>query len=173
MVLNGLPATVTSPTYPSVFRMCAMLSFILECGISTAGNSARCALRIRVNMSEIGSIIKLPACLRHTGNQSVQRGFAERQTRTTELAPITAAASAERTAIDQTRWAGVTRQFRQTGVIAFRFQFSAERGVFFHCLLLALIALFPCFLRHKIILLRLLPQLSARLPSRRPTGDPS
>ena len=35
-----------------------MLSFISECGISTAGNNARCALRMRVNMSEIGSLIK-------------------------------------------------------------------------------------------------------------------
>src|ERR1700754_1711621 len=105
MVLKGLPATVISATYPSVFRMCAMLSFILECGISTAGSNARCALRMRVNMSEIGSIIKLPACLRHTGNQSVQRSLAERQTRAAELAPITAPASAERAAVDHAGWA--------------------------------------------------------------------
>src|SRR5215472_19316142 len=105
MVLNGLPATVISETYPSFFRMLAMLSFILECGISTAGSNARCALRIRVNMSEIGSIIKLPARLGHTGNQAIQRGFAERQTRATELAPISAAASAERAAVDHAGWA--------------------------------------------------------------------
>ena len=34
-----------------------MLSFILECGNSTAGNCTRLALRIRVNMSEIVSVI--------------------------------------------------------------------------------------------------------------------
>src|SRR4051794_9688417 len=123
--------------------MCAMLSFILECGISTAGSNARCALRIRVNMSEIGSIIKLPTRLRHTRNQSVQRRFAERQTRTTELAPITAAASAERAAIHQAGWARVARQLRQSDVVAFRFQFGADRGVFLHRFRLALIALSP------------------------------
>src|SRR5215469_254866 len=143
MVLNGLPATVISETYPSFFRMLAMLSFILECGISTAGSNARCALRIRVNISEIGSIINLPARLRHTRNQSIQRGFAEGQTRATELAPVATAAAAERAAIHHTRWAGVTRQLRQTGVVAFRLQFGAERGEFLHRLLLALIALFP------------------------------
>src|ERR1044071_5382700 len=132
--------------------MCAMLSFILECGTSTAGSNARCALRIRVNMSEIGSIIKLPACLRHTRNQSIQRGFAERQPRAAELAPITTTATAERAAVDHARGAGVTGQLRQTSVIAFRFQLSADGGVFLHRLLLALIALFPCFLRHKIYL---------------------
>ena len=36
-----------------------MLSFILECGISTAGSNARLALRMRVSMSEIGSVIVL------------------------------------------------------------------------------------------------------------------
>src|SRR5437763_1324496 len=120
--------------------MCAMLSFILECGISTAGSNARCALRIRVNMSEIGSIIKLPARLRHTRDQSIQCGFAEGQPRAAKLPPIAAAASAERAAVDHARRARVTRQLRQAGVIAFRLQFSAERGVFLHRLLLALIA---------------------------------
>src|SRR5262245_4721411 len=37
--------------------MPAMLSFNREWGTSTVGKSARCALRIRVNMSEIGSVI--------------------------------------------------------------------------------------------------------------------
>src|SRR5215469_3170461 len=138
MVLNGLPATVISETYPSFFRMLAILSFILECGISTAGNNARCALRIRVNISEIGSIIKLPARLRHTRNQSIQRRFAEGQTRATELAPITTTATAERAAVHHPRWAGVTRQLRQTGVVAFRLQLGSECGVFLHRILLAL-----------------------------------
>ena len=35
-----------------------MLSFIRECGNSTVGSNARPALRMRVNMSEIGSIIR-------------------------------------------------------------------------------------------------------------------
>src|SRR6185437_9970303 len=53
--------------------------------------------RTRTNQS-------LPARLRHTRNQSVQRGFAERQSGTTELPPITASASAERAAVDQAGW---------------------------------------------------------------------
>src|SRR6185437_11545432 len=145
--------------------MCAMLSFILECGISTAGSNARCALRIRVNMSEIGSIIKLPARLCHTGDQSIQRGFAERQPRAAKLPPITTAAAAERAAVDDARRARVTRQLRQAGVVAFRFQFGAERGVFLHRLLLALIALFPCFLRHKIYLASVATALGASFAS--------
>src|SRR4051812_1851783 len=120
-----------------------MLSFILECGISTAGSNARCALRIRVNMSEIGSIIKLPARLRHTGDQSIQCGFAERQPRTTELPPITTAASAERATVHHAGRARVTRQFRQAGVIALRFQLGTDGGILLHRLLLALVALFP------------------------------
>ena len=34
------------------------------------GSSARFALRMRVSMSEIGSTIKLPACFRHSRDQS-------------------------------------------------------------------------------------------------------
>src|SRR5581483_1662330 len=149
MVFGNLPSTATSATYPSFFRICAMLSFILECGTSTAGSNARCALRIRVNMSEIGSIIILPARLRHTGNQTIQRRFAERQPRAAELPPVTPAASAHGATVHQPRWARVARQLREARVITLRLQFGAERGVFFHRLGFALVALFPCFLRHK------------------------
>src|SRR6185312_1126644 len=58
---------------------------------------------------------------------------------------------AERAAVDQAGWARVTRQLCQSGVVALRFQFGADGGVFLHRLLLALVALFPCFLRHKIL----------------------
>src|SRR6266850_8578318 len=104
--------------------MCAMLSFILECGISTAGSNARWALRIRVNISEIGSIIKLPARFGHTGNQAIQRRFAERQPRAAELPPVTPAASAHRTTVHQPRRTRVPRQLRQADIIALGLQFS-------------------------------------------------
>src|SRR5437868_1046630 len=102
-----------------------MLSLVLECGTSTVGNNARLALRMRVNMSEIGSVISksflgLPTGFRDARDQSVQRGFAEREARTIELAQVTMAAAAGGAAIHQTHWARVTRQFRQAGVIAFR-----------------------------------------------------
>src|SRR6187399_910640 len=105
MVFFGaLPSTVTSPTYPSFFRICAMLSLMRECGSSTVGNNARLALRMRVNMSEIGSIIKLPARFHYSGDQTIQRGFAERQPRATELAHVGVATAAHRAAVHQARW---------------------------------------------------------------------
>src|ERR1035441_9864203 len=77
-IVLGMPAsTVTSATEPSFLRMFARLSFIRECGISTAGSNARPALRMRVNMSEIGSVINLPAGFHYAGNQTVQRGLPE------------------------------------------------------------------------------------------------
>src|SRR5690606_36657013 len=46
-------------------------------------------------------------------------------------------------------WAGIARQLGQAGVITLGFQFSTDRGVFLHRFRLALVALFPGFLRHK------------------------
>src|ERR1035437_6377501 len=113
--------------------MWAMLSFTVEWGTSTVGSNARLALRIRVNMSEIGSVIKfLPTGFGHTGNQPVERRMTKRQTRGVELAQVTATASAVSAAIHQPRWAGVARQLGEAHVIAFRFQFSADCGVFLH-----------------------------------------
>src|ERR1035437_6077563 len=119
-----------------------------ECGSSTTGTNAAPALRMRVNMSEIGSIKILPAGFRHTGNQTVQCGFTEGHARHPELAEEPPAAAAHRAPVDQPGWAGVTRQLRQAGVVALGLQFGAERGVFFHRLRLALVALQPCFFSH-------------------------
>src|ERR1017187_6463422 len=143
-----------------------------ECGSSTVGNCAAPALRMRVNMSEIGSLIlsfQLSSCvsapaqlrnrqparikfsptgLRHPGNQPVQRRLAERQARHTELAPIATTTAAHRAAVHHARWTGVARQLRQTGVIAFRLQFGADRGVFFHRFFFSVVPLYPCFLGH-------------------------
>src|SRR5262245_59396104 len=127
-----------------------MLSLSFECGTSTAGCSARPALRMRVNMSEMGSVIILPACFGHTRNQTVQRGFAERQTRHTELADVSVTATADGAAVHQPGWAGVTRQLGEARVITLGLQFSTHRGILLHRRRLALVALKPCFLRHKI-----------------------
>src|SRR6266404_5198258 len=99
--------------------MPAMLSFILECGSSTAGNNARLALRIRQSMSEIGSFINLPTGFSYARNQTVQRGFAESQTRTAELPEKTATPAAHRAAVDNPDRAGITRQLGQTRIVAF------------------------------------------------------
>src|SRR5260221_12323256 len=99
--------------------MPAMLSFILECGISTAGNNARLALRIRQSMSEIGSFINLPTGFRHARNQTVQRGFAESHTRTAELPKKTATPSAHRATVDYPGRAGIARQLSQTRIVPF------------------------------------------------------
>src|SRR5258708_17312723 len=134
--------------------MWAMLSFILECGISTAGNCTRLALRMRVSMSEMVSVIKLPTGLGHAGDQPVQRGLAESQPRAIELAQIAAAAAAHRAPIHHSGRAGVAREFGETGVIALGLQFRAQGGVFLDRFDLFLVAFFPGCFCLKIIFLR-------------------
>src|ERR1035437_7683930 len=135
--------------------MAATLSFTRECGISTVGSNARPAFRMRVNISAIGSIIKKsPTGLHHARNQTIERGFAERQAGSAELAQVTATAAGHRATIDEPRWTGVARELRQTGVIAFGLQFRPDRGVLLDRVCLALVALNPCCLGHIIICLR-------------------
>src|SRR5262245_52187390 len=112
--------------------MFAMPSFMREWGKSTFGSNARFALRMRVNMSEIGSTIKLPARFRHSRDQSSQCGFAERQAGAIELADIAMTPSAHRAAIHEARWTRIARQLCQPGVILFRLQLCPERGVFLY-----------------------------------------
>src|SRR6185369_8240179 len=131
-----------------------MLSFILECGTTTVGSSARCALRMRVSMSEIGSVIVLPTGFGYTGNQAIEGGFAKRQTRTGKFAQITVASAAHGAAVDQTGRAGVARQFGQPGVIAFGFEFRAQSRVFFDRRGLLLVPFEPCLFCHIIFLRR-------------------
>src|SRR5437868_15231309 len=58
---------------PSSLSTCATLLLSAESGMSTAGRSIRLALRMRVNMSESGSVImaRSPACLRNSRDQTV------------------------------------------------------------------------------------------------------
>src|SRR5688572_2519580 len=98
--------------------MPAMLSFILECVISTSGSNALFALRNRVNMSATGSLI-LPARFGYTWDQPVQRAFAKGQTRAGEFTDIRMAAAAHRATVHQAGRARITWQLRQRGVILF------------------------------------------------------
>src|ERR1035437_101597 len=127
--------------------MPTMLSLILECGNSRAGNSARLALRIRVSMSEIGSFIDLPTGFGHARDQAVESAFAERHARAAKLAQIAAAAAAHRAPVDQPRRAGVAREFGQTGIVALGLQLSPDGGVLLDRLGLLLVAFNPCCLR--------------------------
>ena len=56
VILIPPSSTVTSSTYPSCLRMAARDSFIFERGTFTSLCRAKCALRIRVSMSAIGSV---------------------------------------------------------------------------------------------------------------------
>src|SRR6266481_5409283 len=63
-----------------------MPTFSCDAGMSTVGRSIATALRMRVSMSAMGSvIIKSPACLLHAGNQPVERHVAKTQPAQFEL----------------------------------------------------------------------------------------
>src|SRR5580693_2197079 len=130
--------------------MCAMLSFIREWGISTVGFNTRLALRIRVNMSEIVSVIILPTRFGYSRDKPIQGPLSERQARAAELAQVAVAASAHRAAVHQPGWARVARQLRQSAVIALGLHLRPDRGVFLDRFRLPLVSLYPGFLRHKI-----------------------
>src|SRR5205823_14411526 len=123
--------------------MLAMLSFILECETSTSGTNARFALRMRVSMSEIGSVISLPTGFGHAGNQTRERHFAEGHARAAEFPEERAAAAADGAAIDHADRAGIARQFRQRRVVALRLQLGSERRVFLDSFRFFPVALFP------------------------------
>src|SRR4051812_3858651 len=103
-----------------------MLSLSFECGTSTAGNKARWGLRIRVNMSEMGSVIGLPTGFSDTRNEPVEGCFPELETRAGEFAQITVTTATDGAAVDHPGGTGVARQLREPGVILLRFEFSAD-----------------------------------------------
>src|SRR5436190_18319875 len=105
--------------------MPAMLSFIRECETSTSGTNARLALRMRVSMSEIGSLISLPTGFGYSRNQTIQRHFAEGQARAAEFPDERVAPAADGAAIDHAGRAGIARQLCQRRVVALRLQFGS------------------------------------------------
>src|SRR5205085_5995923 len=91
----------------------------------------------------------LPAGFCHARDQSLRGELAKREARDLEPANERAAASRHFATVHHAARAGVARKLRQTGVIFFRFELGAERGVFFHRLALALVAINPGCLCHK------------------------
>src|SRR5580704_15589945 len=88
-------ATLKLVMKPSSLRIRAISVFSLEAGTSTLGWRALIALRTRVSMSAIGSLVipalqlflrLSPARLRDAGDFPVQRQLAEAQTADAELA---------------------------------------------------------------------------------------
>src|SRR5439155_24519391 len=106
--------------------MLAMLSFILECATSTSGTNARFALRRRVSMSEIGSVITLPTGFGDARNQTGQGHLPECQARAPELAQIGVPPAADGTSDHEADRARVALQPGQGGVIALRLQFRPQ-----------------------------------------------
>src|SRR6516225_12227193 len=90
---------------PSSFRIRAISVFNFEAGTSTFGWRAWIALRTRVSMSAIGSVIMsvllslLPTGFNHSWNLAVQCKLAEAQPADTELAQIAARAPAAPAAV--------------------------------------------------------------------------
>src|SRR6266404_7407766 len=91
----------------------------------------------------------LPAGLRHTRNHSLRSKLAECEARHLEATNKRSAAARHFAAVHHSRRAGVAWKLSQTGVILFRFELGAERGVFLHRLALALITINPGHLCHK------------------------
>src|SRR5579863_3752032 len=116
-------ATLKLVIYPSSFKMRAISAFSLEAGTSTFGWRAWIALRTRVSMSAMGSLVIvllllnasplsaadvggawdahffLPARLRHARNLTVQRELAEAQTADAEFAQKSARPSTSPAAV--------------------------------------------------------------------------
>src|SRR5437868_4328812 len=95
---------VTVPTKPSFLRTLASSSLSLEAGIATLVLRAVIALRIRLSISAIGSVIFspkidirfLPAGLDDAGDIPAQRQTAEAKTAHVELAHIRATTATKR-----------------------------------------------------------------------------
>src|SRR3954464_13280698 len=90
-----------APTKPSDLRTSAMRCFIFDAGMITFAFRAVMALRMRVSISAIGSVIvlPLPARLHDAGDVTAERELTEAQTAQPELAHERAPATANRTTV--------------------------------------------------------------------------
>src|SRR3954462_8716411 len=120
-----------------------MASRMFECGIVTSGSNAILALRMRVSISAMGSLLMLPARFRYARDQAVERRFTKREARRGEFAKVPTTASAHFAAVHQADRARILRELCQSGVILLRLQFSAQRGVLLDRRGLPLVALNP------------------------------
>src|SRR3954462_11501190 len=94
-----------------------MACFTFEEGTNTLGFSVACALRMRVSMSAMGSlmliVVLLPARLDHAGNLAAHRDLADLVAREAELAERAARAAGHGAAVAQAHGRGVARQLLQ------------------------------------------------------------
>src|SRR5512143_2251484 len=94
-----------------------METFSFEQGMLTSTCPTIWALRMRVNMSAIGSVMliarSLPARLDHAGDLAAQRELAQLVAAEAELAVDAARAPGQRAAVAQARGRGVARQLLQ------------------------------------------------------------
>src|SRR5450755_682295 len=108
--------------------MRAISAFSLEAGTSTFGWRAWIALRTRVSMSAIGSLVIvlllpfLPASLGHTRNLAIQGELAEAEAANSELAQECARPSTSPAAVPVAAWqlfdSGLVRGLSQLGGLA-------------------------------------------------------
>src|SRR5258708_36242231 len=88
---------------PASFRPWALACFAFEAGTATLRFSVACALRMRVSMSEMGSLMLmsslLPARLDHSGDLAAHGDLADLVAREPELAERAAGAPGDRAAV--------------------------------------------------------------------------
>src|SRR3954454_23276655 len=91
-----------------------MACFTFDDGTNTLTFSVACALRMRVSMSAMGSLMLisclLPARLDHSGDLAAHRDLADLVAREAELAERAARAARHRTAVAQAHGRGVAGQ---------------------------------------------------------------
>src|SRR5256886_9998747 len=85
----------------------------------------------------------LPARLGYARDEPLGRQLTKCETRHLEAAVKSAAGTRHRATGHYTRWAGVARQLRETGVNLFRFLIGAPRGVPFFRLSVAVLSPHP------------------------------
>src|SRR5512147_2925819 len=95
-----------------------MAPFSLDAGIETTVLRHACALRMRVSMSAMGSVmlilrVSLPARLRHPGHLAAERDLAQLVARQAELPEHAARTAGELAAVAQAHGRGVARQLLQ------------------------------------------------------------
>src|ERR1700694_2794063 len=96
-----------------------MACFTFDAGTTTLTFSVACALRMRVSMSAMGSLmlifVLLPARLDHSGNFAAHRDLTDLVAPETELAEGAARPAGDRAAVAQPHGGSVARQRLQLG----------------------------------------------------------
>src|SRR5580704_639340 len=90
----------------------------------------------------------LPTGFRDSRDHPLGSKFTKRDSGETKATDEPTSPAALLTTIDETSRTGISRELGKTFVVVFRFQRSANRGIFFHRLLLPFIPLNPRLLCH-------------------------